>query len=186
MCGRVKSILLPVAAIFFLALLGRGLAAENDEQEFFRFDSLAGESRSIAQADLRPGYIYNHFDDRLNRRVWSYYAGGGEFWHALGPGSVENGAQFDIVAAIAAMAAQPDPQLVEDHERRSSIKFRLQENNQWSELSLDPVRQIYDLYTKGRWEKHGRRLIPVRHSAGYRWSYRGGRFVPAFAPTLTH
>ena len=182
---RRKHVLLPVAALLVLSLLGRVRAAENRDQEFFRFDPVTGESRSIAPADLQPGYIYSHFDERLSRRAWSYYAGGGEFWHALGPGSVENAEQFDIVAAIAAMGAQPDLQLVDDYERRSSTKFRLQENNQWSQVSLDPVRQIYDLYTKHRWEEHGRQMIPVRHSAGYRWSYRGGRFVPAFARVWT-
>ena len=174
-----------VSLVALIALtLGPGLSAlAEDDQGFFRFDPIAEELITIGEEDLRPGYIYSHFDRRQNRQVWSYYLGGGEFWHGLGPGSVIDGRQFDVPGSIESLkqrAEQLNPRLLEQYERRRrSLRFRLQEDNTWKLLPMDAVRQVYELDTRLRWEEHGGRYIPVRHSAGSRWNYRNDRFVPA-------
>ena len=175
---RVAVVVLSVAAAWHA---GRAPADEN--QQLFRYDPIAEDASEITADELRSGYIYKHFDERLDRYVWSYYLGDGNFWRGLGPGSVEEGNRFDLQGTIDDMrqrAQEANPQLLDQYERRRrSLRFRLQNDNQWELLPGDAIRQVHDLETGYRWEEHGRQFVPVRHGGGYRWTYRDRRFVPA-------
>ena len=63
-----------------------------------RWNAIDNSLVPIAPQQMKVGCIYNHFSQRLQRRVWSYLRADRQFWNAYGPGTVQEAARFDLTA----------------------------------------------------------------------------------------
>ena len=192
-----------LSALILLGLRGELLphaqSAEDpdDAHGILRFDPVNNALAPVSQGELKPGYIYNHFSRRLNRRVWSYVQANGEFWYALGEGTTQEAWRLDIRAtqqeAIEKLA-ENYPELAREVTYRGVRVFvRLNADNRWVVAGTATHPTIYNLETGARWQrvavfqdreaehrwKSSRsRYIPIVHTCGSQWAVEGGKYVP--------
>ena len=136
----------------------------------------------ISRDELKVGHIYSHFNNRLNRRVWSYLQANGQFWYAFGEGTTQEGWRLDIEAPpeeLMEKLKQRDPQLAYAVESGMTVAhMRLTSNSRWEIASTASHPTIYNLETGQRWDWLSDRYVPVRSTYGYRWTVEEGRYVP--------
>jgi hypothetical protein len=137
----------------------------------------------VAPEELKPGYIYSHFSQKLNRRVWSFYRADAGFWDALGSGTIQEARLLDFrapeekqVEAIRQVAPGLAYAIVRGRQRAFA---RLTEDNEWELAKVSTHPTVYSLNTGRRWDWAFGRYIPVRHTHGDRWAFREGKYVPA-------
>ena len=177
-----------------------GTARADDGQGILRWDPVDEELLPIAREELKPGYVYSHFSDRLNRRVWSYLQTDGEFWYALGEGTTLKGRRLDVRAITGDRLEKlkdKHPDLaaeLEEHGRILTVLyFALDGDGAWRAVSTAKHPTIYNLETGQRWERVYRKhaepgntwqpgpaaFLPVVHTWGSSWAVQGGKYVPA-------
>ena len=148
----------------------------------FRFDPMLGMLVPIPPEELKAGYAYNHFNSRLNRRVWSYVRSNGEFWYALGEGTTLEAWRLDIRATMAQRTAKLDEMdaKLANQLRKSGrrVTVRLNGHGRWELADARAFEKIYNAETGQRWEKHYGGFVPVISTYSDRWAVRGGKYVP--------
>jgi len=183
-----------------VALSPVGTARADDGRGILRWDPLDEELIPVPQEELKPGCVYSHFSERLNRRVWSYVQTDGEFWYALGEGTTLKGRRLDVRAITGDRFEKlrdkyPDLAAeLEEHGRILTVLyFALDGGGTWRAVSTASHPTIYNLETGQRWERVYRKhpdpqntwepgpaaFLPVVHTWGYHWAVRGGAYVPA-------
>ena len=80
-----------------VAHVGPQLAAA-DPAAIFRFDPFLAQVVEVPAAEVKPGYLYNHYHPQLRRRVWSVAVEGGGFEYAMAPGSTQPAQMLDLRA----------------------------------------------------------------------------------------
>jgi hypothetical protein len=135
-------------------------------------DSLA----PIAPEQMKVGCIYNHFNRRLQRRVWSYLRADRRFWNAYGPGTLQEDTRFDLVGPQEEVLKWLKKIRRDRQDRPAYLK--LDANNRWTLDETAGTAAIYDLETGMRWERHHVCYIPVVHVCGDCWGYAEGQYFP--------
>jgi hypothetical protein len=165
---------------FLLAPFAAGAAEESIDRAVKRLDP--GRSALVPVQSPIPGKIYNHYSDRMNRRVWAFVQPDGSFSHALGEGSTQNTKMFDFPYSTAQqqeMIAEIAPRWAKSMQQvGSEIFVRLNREQTWNLVQHLTIPSIYDLETGRRWEWHGDRRVAVGHTGGYRWRMEDGRYLP--------
>jgi hypothetical protein len=166
-------------------LSGQSPQNADDGRGILRFDPVGNRLIPVRAEELKAGYIYSHFNQRLNRRVWSYVQTGGKFWHAFGERTTQEAWRLDIRASMGEQMdklAELAPGLYEKlrYAGEGRVFVRLTSEGRWviAEDAMFPT--IYDAETGRRWERHTGKYIPV--SSGpwrYQWVVHDGRYVPA-------
>jgi hypothetical protein len=180
---RIATVRIAVAALlcsFAAYAAAQTAAAERDS--ILRFDPVRQELVPIGKNELKKGHVYNHYNPRLGRRVWSYVQNNGAFWHALGEGSTIEAWRFDIRGEpdeLLGELTRRDPVLARRVQGRvRTVRFYLNAEDKWIEAGTSRVPSLFDVETGHRWEDHWGRYIPVRSLSGYRWTTVDGRYVP--------
>lgn len=191
--------LLVLLAVQGVLLSPEGTARADDGQGILRWDPLDEELIPVPQRELKPGCVYSHFSDRLNRRVWSYVQADGQFWYALGEGTTVKGRRLDVGAITGdrfEKLRDKYPDLAAELQERgrivTALYFGLEGDGTWRDVSTAKHSTIYNLETGQRWERVYRKhpepgntwepgpaaFFPVVHTWGYRWGVQDGRYVP--------
>ena len=150
-----------------------------------RWDPFEHSALRIAPTQMKVGYVYNHFSQRLHCRVWSYLQADRQFGDAFGPGSVQEVTRFDLVSPKVERVAQLSQEdkglwheiFVEKLDHGMTF-LMLDANNRWTLRHTASFPAIYDLETGMRWERHHVLYIPVVHVCGDVWGYAEGRYFP--------
>jgi hypothetical protein len=154
-----------------------------DKTSIFRFDPFQNKLVPVPVADLKPGYLYNHFNATLGRRVWSLAVRGGGFLYAMGPGSTQPGNRLDLRGTLqqrTQLLEAEAPSLADTIRRQGGGAFiRLNATEQWELVPFTTIASVYDLEDGRRWEWHGDRRVAVLHTYGADWQIVEGKFVPA-------
>jgi len=144
----------------------------------------------IDAADLKPGVVYLHYSEKLDRQVWSFLQTSGDFWHAFGPGTTMSIDHFDLQMteeeALDALK-KIDPRFAFQVTSSAGAKvfLRLGTDNTWKLVRTTSVAAIFDLETHQRWEKQWDRFMPVVHTCGDTWEFRDGGFqAPHWGPWM--
>lgn len=178
---------LVVTSFLGQATLAQAPAAAQQEA-IFRFDVPTQQLVQVTPAELVPGQIYNYYNPRLRRRAWSYLQQDGAFWHALGESTLLSARRFGLDIDWAEAVRQLrflEPGIgYQITALGEDVYLQLGEDEVWHFFPERGMPIIHDLELQRRWEKHYDRFVPVSHSTGYRWTVRGGRFVPLHAHRL--
>lgn len=173
--------------ILLLSPLSWPQSAEADAQDspaVRRPNPVSEELLPVAPDEIVVGKIYNHFSQRHGRYVWAYAIEGGGFSYALGPGSTELPANFDVAASQSEtqgiIESVAGPWAEKSRLEGKQILVRLGADGRWSVLRGRGIRSHYDLDTGRRWEWHGRRKVAVLHTGGVYWSYIDNRYMPSW------
>jgi hypothetical protein len=147
-----------------------------------RWNAVDNSLVPIAPEQMKVGCVYNHFNQRLQRRVWSYLQADRQFWNAYGPGTVQEVARFDLTASLEERLKrlkEVDRDLLQEVSSQGRIVFvKLGADNRWTLDRTATMPAIYDAETGMRWERHHIAYIPVVHVCGDSWGYAGGRYFP--------
>jgi hypothetical protein len=156
--------------------------AEVDRTVVQRFDPFKDELIAVPAAEIKPGFLYNRYSERMGRRVWSLALPGGGFEYAMAPGSTQPARLLDLRATEAQMREElleRAPELAQVLDVRGGTAFvRLMPDNTWQVVQQPTIASVFDLETSRRWEWHGVRRVAVLHTLGYEWSVVDGQFVP--------
>jgi hypothetical protein len=179
-------ITVPLAALVILA--GQLYAAEaaesgDDGRGILRYDIMNDRLAPISPEELRPGYIYSHFSERLHRRVWTYLQADGQFWHAFGEGTTQPAWRFDIRATLdEAMEKlkQINPEMSDQLRRKGGLVFvKLTADGDWAITRTASQPSVYNAETGQLWQWINTKYVPVITLQGDRWVVREGKYVPA-------
>jgi hypothetical protein len=155
----------------------------DDHASILRFDPFENKLVPVAADEVKPGFLYNHFHARLNRRVWSVAVEGGGFDYAMGEGSTEPARMLDLRGTEQQQRSTLErtaPGLVEMLRQRGGVVYlRLNATQGWELVPYKTVASVWDLQTLERFEWHGSRRVPVIHTFGNSWIRVDGRFEPA-------
>jgi hypothetical protein len=157
----------------------------DDGRGILRYAPLSGTLEPVSPQELKVGYIYSHFSQRLNRRVWSYALANGEFWSALGEGTTQEAWRLDIRVTPEQgweLLAQTAPRLARQLQQEGTghVYLRLTGEGRWVIAEGAGFPTVYNAETGYRWEKHSGRYIPISSGAWrYQWAVDQGRYVPA-------
>lgn len=189
-CLKVSNLFLVLCLCLASHSLGQEEEAKKSDSVRI-FDPVKREFVPIDPVKVEPGKIYNHYSDRHGEYVWAYAKGDGKFSYALGPGTLE----MPTNVALTTTPEETDRLLEErgfgtrDPRRwyRTEVRIRMDGNQEWQvlEQNYSSNRSHFDLDSHRRWEWHGDRRIPVRHTGGDTWRYDDGRYVPEH-PWLGH
>ena len=160
----------------------------DDGRDVRRFDPVNDRYVAVPADELRIGFIYSHFNQRLSRRVWAFYQGDGRFSIALGEGSIQPVYRLDIRATqpeAAQALRRIAPRMAEVIEKLGggAVWGRIDAENEWELYGVFGVPTIFNPETGRRWEMQGSEYIPVSHWSGYRWRVQDGKFVPVTSTT---
>jgi hypothetical protein len=177
--GQVLGILLLQVSI--LALPGAVATAEAPlDRSIKRLDPVQRVLVSVQEPI--SGKIYNHYSDRLSRRVWAFARSDGSFSHAMGEGTTQNTKNFDFPYSTEqqqAIIAEVAPRWAKSMQHVGSEAYvRLNSEQTWRLVQHLTVPSLFDLETMRRWEWHGQRRVAVGHTGGYRWRVVAGRYLP--------
>jgi hypothetical protein len=153
-----------------------------DPGKIYRCDPLLGKFEPIDAKALKPDHVYHRYSPSLNRWVWSKATADKKLAYAMGPGSVQPTALFDLTASKEERTRTLEAQ-APDLARLSVVQgaraaVKLQPDGTWKIQGVSDVGQIYDLETGQRWEWHGDRRSGVTHLGGNSWRWHDGRLVP--------
>lgn len=183
-CSKVASL---IGGVLALVVAERVIAAQApappiDPALIVRFDPLQNQMVPVPPAEIKPGFLYNHFNARLNRRVWSLATEGGRFQYAMAPGSVMYARALDLRATPAQLRETLNaraPDLAKMLDVRGALAcVRLLEDGTWTLVRQPTIANVFDLETGRRWEWHGERRVAVVHTGGYEWALVNGGPVP--------
>jgi hypothetical protein len=148
-----------------------------------RFDPFMNKLVEVQPAEIKPGFLYNRFSERMGRRVWSAALPGGGFEYAMAPGSTQPARLLDLRATEQQMREElleRAPDLAQVLDVRGGTAFvRLMPDDSWQVVQQPTIASVFDLENGHRWEWHGVRRVAVMHTLGYEWSLAAGKFVPA-------
>jgi hypothetical protein len=182
-----------VAALALAVLAGFALPARLAADELqgapygpeviLRWDPVGKTLLPIVPEQMKVGCIYNHFSQRLHRRVWSYLQADRQFWNAYGPGTVQEVTRLDLAAPLEERTKQlstAEKDLVQEASSRGRTVFvKLDADNRWTfDHTAGILAVIYDVETGMRWERHHVCYIPVVHVCGDCWGYAADRYFP--------
>jgi hypothetical protein len=133
------------------------LPGNDDQTTIVRIDPKVRGVSPISIENLKIGSIYNFYSPTLNRRAWSLYLGNGQFWHAMGPGSVQPFNAFDVELSreeAINLLREADPELAKQISiTGENVFLMLNDNGHWRLIPRSSVPRIIDAETGLEWEK---------------------------------
>lgn len=167
-----------------LGAFGAATGADDtsDKSAILRLDPIKHKLFAVGASELKAGCIYSHFDEKSNRRVWSFWQSDGRFWHALGEGTTQPARSLDLRGSRESnleILEQVDREFAQKVERSGGLAFlRLNHENQWELDRVATIPTIYNAETGDRWDWTNGRYVPVVSSSGYRWAVSERQYVP--------
>lgn len=179
--------LLPIAVLALLAsplVAQEPVPAPDDSTGIYRLhpDLEVVKWVIVPPDEVKPGLVYNYYNESLKRRVWGIALQGGGFEYAFGPGTTIPTSMFDL-----RLTQEMEAQLLN---RRApgllsalstvgrSAAVRLDGEGVWKLLPFPSSARIFDLLTGQRWEWHGKNRHAVVHTGGNLWHIVDGRYLP--------
>lgn len=166
----------------------KGVAKEawkpgKDTSVVYRFDPITQTFTAISRKDLKRDCVYYRYSDRLGTWVWSKLDRGGALRYAIGPGSSQPAALFDMPASSEQRAKALEKQAPELAKRLAisgaKPSLRLGDDGRWSLMPDSTRGRVHDLETGERFEWHGNRIIAVVHGTGTNhWRRAAGNYLP--------
>jgi hypothetical protein len=164
--------------------------ASADPNVIFRFDPFLVKLVSVTPAEIKAGYLYNHYNQQLGRRVWSRAVEGGGFQYAMAPGSTQPAWALDLRATQQQLRQEliaRAPELAKMIDVRGAVAHvRLKNDETWELVKMTTIGNVFDLETGRRWEWHGARRVAVVHTGGYEWQFVDGKPLPVTYEILSY
>ena len=153
-----------------------------DRSVIYRLNPITGRFTPVVRKDIDAENVYYRYCQRLGKWAWSKATPTGELRMAMGPGSSQPAALFDLPTSNEERTKGFENQAPELAKRLAingaKPSLVLGVNGKWT-LAVDPNGgRVFDEESGQRWEWHGFRVTPVNHSGGNSWAYEGGRYVP--------
>ncbi len=141
----------------------------------------------VTPEEIKPGLVYNYYNDQLGERAWGLAKEGGGFEFAFGEGTVMPTTAFDLQLSPEMQARvlnERAPGLLKqlDNVGRSAA-VQLNGKGVWELLRYPSSGRVFDLLTGERWEWHGDRRVAVLHVGGNLWHIVDGRYYPVTIAT---
>jgi hypothetical protein len=141
----------------------------------------------VTLAEVKPGLVYNYYNEQLGERAWGLAKKGGGFEFAFGERTVMPTTAFDLQLSPemqARMLNERAPGLLKqlDNVGRSAA-VQLNGKGVWELLRYPSSARVFDLATGERWEWHGNRRVAVLHVGGNLWHIVEGRYYPVTIAT---
>lgn len=157
-----------------------------DTSVVYRFDPVTQSYAVIARKDLKRDHVYYRYSDRLGTWVWSKLDRDGVLRYAMGPGSSQPAALFDMPASSEQRAKALEKQAPELAKRLAisgaKPSLRLGDDGRWALMPDSTRGRVFDLETGERFEWHGNRIVAVTHGTGTNlWRRGGGNYLPVGA-----
>jgi len=174
----LRTIVTIVAALLITAVAGASVAQGADEQpqehKILTFRATTRQYVAVTPAELKPGHIYSHYDERLGRQVWSICKADKTFWHALAAGSCQAVHLFDWDVKTQTEESEAynrlkelDPGIYRQVlQEGAAIFVELKPDGHWR-LTKTSVPTVRDAETGRHWEWQFGRYIPVRRTSYY-------------------
>jgi len=159
-----------------------GVDVPAPDKRLLRFDPITQTLVPVAESEARVGCVYNHYSERLHRRVWAIREKDGGFSNALGETTTQSGWALDVRASVetrAAVLEQADKELFQRVGVGGLVYFELRKDGRWvlDRNSTHPT--VYDAETMFRWEWVGDGYGRVSSAPfAYRWKVVDGQFLP--------
>jgi hypothetical protein len=142
----------------------------------------------VLPEEIKVGFLYNYFNERIGRRVWGLALEDGTFQYALGEGSIVPADMFDlrITPEMRSMLLEQGSPGLEQALATTGghPAIVLGAEGKWTLLSASSSARVFDIETGHRWEWHGKRRLAVLHTYGDRWERINGRYRPATGPVV--
>ena len=168
---RILLTLLAALAITLVAgaaNLPGNTSPQSPQRHILAFKPTTGELIPVTPAELRPGHIYSHYNDRLGRQVWSICRPDKTFWNALASGSCQAVHLFEWDVKTAG-------------DEKAALD-RLKDINRgvYDQVTQEGAAVFLELGRDGRWTLT-RTSVPTALDAetGMRWEWQFGRYIPA-------
>lgn len=182
----MKSLLaVAVLALFSThTLANQPVPASNDPNGIYRLhpDLETVEWVLVSPSEVKPGLVYNYYNETLKERAWGIAREGGGFDYAFGEGTTIPTSMFDL-----RLTPEMEAQVLN---RRApgllsalssvgrSAAVRLDGEGVWKLLPFPSSARVFDLLTGQRWEWHGKNRHAVVHTGGNLWHIVDGRYLP--------
>ncbi len=159
-----------------------------DHGQVYRWDAFQKQLVPVPPAERKRNCVYNHYSERLGRRVWALFLESGQFGNALGPGTSQEAEALDQrftreegLKALSGIAPKTAQELEKTNEKAAWV---LNDQGTWDvDLSGNRAITVFDTESGRRWHRMPWGYIPVVHWRGDQWAYRGGQYVEAaYAP----
>lgn len=157
---------------------------ETDEQAIYHLVPVdSGVQLEPAQPEqVRAGYAYSYYNERLARRVWGFAREDGSFEYAFGEGTMLPADRFDLGLSLPSDSSLLDGSSSALRQGLAATggppTAMMTNNGQWKLLTFRVSVRIFDIETNHRWEWHGNRRVDVVHTYGDLWQVVDGRYVP--------
>ena len=136
----------------------------------------------VTAAEIKPGLVYNYYNEQLNDRAWGLAKEGGGFEYAFGEGTMMPTNKFDLQLSPemqARLLNERAPGLLRQlNNVGRSAAVQLDGNGVWKLLRFPSSARVFDLATGLRWEWHGDRRLAVLHTGGNLWHIVAGEYYP--------
>jgi hypothetical protein len=141
-----------------------------------------GQFIRVPDEEIKPGFAYSYYNQRLSRRVWGLARDDGSFHYAFGEGTTLPVDVFDLRLpreTEARRLEEASPGL----QQRLAITggapaVVMTAGGTWRLLPFQSLSSVFDIETGHRWEWHGRRRVAVLHTDGDQWQVVDGRYRP--------
>jgi hypothetical protein len=142
----------------------------------------AGQLVPVAPEEIKRGFAYNYYHERLGRRVWGFARQDGSFQYAFGEGTMVPLNRFDLQLApqtAQGLLEQSSPGLGQRLAVTGGTPgVMMTAEGTWQLLPFSTSTAIFDIETGHRWEWHGERRVAVLHTLGDQWQVVSGRYRP--------
>jgi hypothetical protein len=136
----------------------------------------------VPRAEVKPGLVYNYYNQTLNKRAWGIAREDGGFDYAFGEGTTIPTSMFDLRLTPemeAEVLNRRSPGLLSQLVSVGrTAAVRLDGEGVWKLLPFPSSARVFDLLTGERWEWHGKIRHAVVHTGGNLWHIVNGKYLP--------
>lgn len=136
----------------------------------------------VTAEEIKPGLVYNYYNEQLKQRAWGVANEGGGFEYAFGEGTMMPTNNFDLQLSPEMQARvlnERAPGLLRQlNNVGRSAAVQLNGKGVWELLRFPSSARVFDLATGLRWEWHGTRRLAVLHTGGNLWHIVDGEYYP--------
>ena len=141
----------------------------------------------VTAEEIKPGLVYNYYNEQLKQRAWGFAKEGGGFEYAFGEGTIMPTSKFDLQLSPemeARVLNERAPGLLRQlNNVGRSAAVQLNADGVWQLLRFPSSARVFDLATGLRWEWHGDRRLAVLHTGGNLWHIVDGEYYPVTIAT---
>jgi hypothetical protein len=185
----MKPMLCFLALLFHVSTLCAQVAPADDHEGVYRMhpDLENVKLVRVTADEIKPGLVYNYYNQQLKQRAWGFAKQGGGFEYAFGEGTIMPTTLFDLQLTPemeARVLNERAPGLLKQlNNVGRSAAVQLDGKGVWELLRFPSSARVFDLATGERWEWHGDRRLAVVHTGGNLWHIVDGEYYPVTIAT---